>query len=98
MKLTAYVIDGHKVDVRPALLERDWMDQSHEHFAYRCLPLNIANTHGWKILCNAGFEAFWNGTVEKDSVQIVYDIGTHAPAVSSKGKKIIKSSRFYGCR
>jgi hypothetical protein len=26
------------------------MDASPEAFAYRCLPLNIANAHGWGIL------------------------------------------------
>jgi hypothetical protein len=26
MKLIAHVIDGHHVDIRPAPVERDWMD------------------------------------------------------------------------
>ena len=33
--------------------KRSWMDQSPEAFAYRCLPLNIANAHGWEILARA---------------------------------------------
>ena len=28
MKLTAYVVDGHSIDIRPAPLERDWMDNT----------------------------------------------------------------------
>ena len=35
------------------------------HFAdrhpYRCLPLTMANTTGWEILCPVGFTAEWNG-------------------------------------
>ena len=43
MKLIAHVIDGHHVDIRPAPVERDWMEATNQRFAYRCLPLNIAN-------------------------------------------------------
>ena len=55
MKLIAYLIDGHQMDIRPAPVEREWMDATGERFAYRCLPLNIANAHGWEILCPSSF-------------------------------------------
>jgi hypothetical protein len=35
--------------LRPGRVARDWMDESRERFAYRCLPLNIANAHGWEV-------------------------------------------------
>ena len=54
MKLTAYVLDGHSIDLRPAPADRPWMDATHERYAYRCLPLTIANAHGWEILCAEG--------------------------------------------
>ena len=54
MKLVAHVIDGHHVDIRPAPVERDWMEATNQRYAYRCLPLNIANAYGWEVLCNAG--------------------------------------------
>ena len=38
--------------------------------AYRCLPLNIANAHGWFILNPAPFEAEWNGTASLSAVTI----------------------------
>ena len=50
MKLTAHVIDGHTLDIRPAPRERDWMDRTAQHYAYRCLPLDMANGHGWELL------------------------------------------------
>ena len=38
-KLIAYVIDGHTVDIRPAPMERAWMDATDQRFAYlaRCV-------------------------------------------------------------
>src|SRR5690606_30494589 len=51
MKLTAHVLDGHTLDVRPAPRERTWMDATDQRYAYRCLPLDIANAHGWELLC-----------------------------------------------
>ncbi len=89
MKLKAYVIDGHTMDIRPAPLERDWMDASHERFAYRCLPLNIANTHGWEILCTGGFEAQWKGGPELPSIEIMNDPGTRNVAVSHFGMGVL---------
>jgi len=50
MKLIAHVIDCHHVDVRPAPVEREWMDETNQRFAYRCLALNIANAFGWQVL------------------------------------------------
>ncbi|MFI4960960.1 MAG: DUF6065 family protein, partial [Hyphomicrobiales bacterium] len=61
MKLTVYIVDGHTVDIRPAPADREWMDNIDQRFAYRCLPLSIANAHGWEILCAAGFTAVWDG-------------------------------------
>lgn len=37
------------VVLKPARLQRDWMDSTQERYAYRCLPLNIANQHGWAV-------------------------------------------------
>ena len=82
MKLVAYVSDGHRVDIRPAPVERDWMEGTNQRFAYRCLPLNIANAHGWEILCPAGFAAWWNGGPGIDAVQVTADPGTPAVALS----------------
>ncbi len=37
------------------------MDAFPDRHAYRCLPLSIANTHGWELLTPAPFEVEWNG-------------------------------------
>jgi hypothetical protein len=75
MKLIAYMIDGHRMNIRPAPVERDWMDATGERFAYRCLPLNIANAHGWEILSPSGFSAVWNGSDDLAAINIQFDDG-----------------------
>jgi hypothetical protein len=58
------------MDIRPAEATRAWMDATNERFAYRCLPLNIANAHGWEILCPADFTAYWRGGTDMKDVII----------------------------
>jgi hypothetical protein len=89
MKLSAFVIDGHTVDIRPAPVDRDWMDDTPEPFAYRCLPLNIANAHGWELLCSSGFSAFWKGGRELGAIDIVPDEPDRPAAVSHFGSGVL---------
>ena len=35
------------------------MDATDDRFAYRCIPLSIANASGWELLCPVTFEAWW---------------------------------------
>ena len=60
MDLICYLHDGWEPAIRPAAPRRSWMDVTPEKFAYRCLPLDIANAHGWEILAPAGVHARWN--------------------------------------
>jgi hypothetical protein len=46
------------------------MDATPESFAYRCLPLNIANAHGWELLNPCAFDAQWNGQTDTGAVTI----------------------------
>ena len=54
-------------------------------FAYRCLPLNIANAHGWLILNPAPFIARWNGGSGIDAVD---------GAATAAGTSVVASSHF----
>jgi hypothetical protein len=56
--------------LRPAEPTRPWMDATQEAFAYRCLPLNIANAHGWEVLNPCPFEAYWNGGIAPGDVKL----------------------------
>ncbi len=66
--LTCFLYPGWRPNIRPAPVKRDWMSNSPEAFAYRCLPLNIANTHGWELLSPCTFEACWLGGTGTDQV------------------------------
>jgi len=61
MKLECYAMVPEPPPLVPAQPLRDWMDATPERFAYRCLPLSIANTHGWEVLSPCSFEIEWNG-------------------------------------
>ncbi len=89
MNLTAYVMDGHRIDIRPAPVERVWMEKTPQRYAYRCLPLNIANAHGWEILCPSTFTAVWNGTNALNSLRIQASPDTIAPALSHFGNGVL---------
>lgn len=70
MKLICYPTSDERPNIVPAPLEREWMDASEDGFAYRCLPLNIANAHGWFILNTAPFVAQWDGGNLLSSIDI----------------------------
>lgn len=70
MRLICYPTSGEVPKLIPAPVERDWMEHTDRGFAYRCLPLNIANTHGWLILNAAPFVAHWDGSPDADAVTV----------------------------
>jgi Family of unknown function (DUF6065) len=61
MRLICYPTSGEPPKIVAAPVERAWMDRTEEGFAYRCLPLNIANAHGWLLLNTVPFVAEWDG-------------------------------------
>lgn len=61
MPLIAYDLGHPMPAIRPAAARRDWMDASPQRFANRCLPLTMANAHGWEIAGGVGFDAWWTG-------------------------------------
>jgi len=81
MDLICYLHASWAPYVRPAPATRGWMDRSPESFAYRCLPLNIANAHGWEILNPFGITAVWNGGPNPSDVTVTPDTGAAADRV-----------------
>ncbi|WP_336801606.1 DUF6065 family protein [Kaistia sp. MMO-174] len=89
MKLIAYVMDGHELDIRPARPNRAWMDAYFERYAYGCLPLLMANMHGWEIFSPVSFTAIWNGGGHKDGVAILEDEDSNGQILSFFGSGIV---------
>jgi hypothetical protein len=59
-----YALHDFAPKLVPARAQRQWMDDFPDRHAYRCLPLSIANAHGWDVLCPIPIEIEWNGGPE----------------------------------
>ena len=73
VKLRAFKVsttDGWSI--KPASGKRDWMDASPEKFAYRCLPLVMANQSGWVLGCPLNFSAIWNGKDDMKATTLTF--------------------------
>ena len=86
-ELRCQTLEGHSIDIRPADQRRDWMDATPHRFAYRCLPLTLANSCGWEILVSEAFTAVWTGSDDTDAV-LVSDTDSR-PAISHFGSGIL---------
>jgi len=69
--LTCYRVGDAAMDIIPGRSARDWMDETNQRFAYRCIPLSIANASGWEIVLPFSFSAVWNGGPRPDDITIV---------------------------
>lgn len=70
MKLKFLATRPNLVDLRPSAPTRKWMDETSESFAYRCLPLNVANAHSWSFHVMEDFVVHWNGGRAIDAITI----------------------------
>lgn len=62
-RLVAYRLGGDdRMPIVPAPSTRPWMDATHHRFAYRCLPMVIANQSGWIVQNSHTFTATWDGS------------------------------------
>ena len=60
-QMTCYRTSKPTIELRPGRADRDWMDATDKRFAYRCLPLTIANCYGWELILPCDVTAGWNG-------------------------------------
>lgn len=69
--IVAYRINNPpNMDLVAAPFEREWMSATNQKFAYRCLPLNIANQSGWFLTCPCSFELYWYGGADKTDIEL----------------------------
>jgi len=57
----------------PAPKTRKWMGETQQRYAYRCLPLALANQAGWLICNPASFCVRWNGGRTVGDTTLVFD-------------------------
>jgi len=91
LPLIAYDTGPHLgVRIVAASHRRDWMDATTQAFAYSCLPLVIANQHGWFLLCPCRIRLIWNGGTAPDAITIEYPANeTRRLATSHFGEGIL---------
>ncbi len=67
---TAYRLPHAPLALASAPGQRDWMDATDQRYAYRCLPLLIANQAGWFVLNDQPVDVFWDGSKELPGVRV----------------------------
>lgn len=70
-KFDIYSVNDPCLEIVPGRFKRDWMEQTTHRFAYRCMPMTVANTSGWELLSPCSFEASWLGTEDKEAISIL---------------------------
>ena len=73
MDLECFVMTTYPPEIVPGRPDREWMDAFMARFPYRCLPLVMANTTGWEILCPVDFTVIWNGGPGKNDLVVTCD-------------------------
>ncbi|MEQ8786491.1 MAG: DUF6065 family protein [Pirellulaceae bacterium] len=74
LPILAYEIyPQHDMPLEPAPIPRPWMDGTQSRFAYRCLPLTLANQAGWLIRNPSSFAVRWNGGPRIEDTGLVFD-------------------------
>lgn len=58
--------------LEPGGVRRQWMDATTGKFAYRCLPLVMANQSGWVVRIPGTVCATWNGKVGVDAMTLKF--------------------------
>jgi Family of unknown function (DUF6065) len=87
LRITAHEMfeNEQRVQIKPGDHDRAWMDQTYNRFAYRCLPLTIANQHGWQVQTTNRIQARWNGENFERDLHISADAGGTACSIFGYG-------------
>ncbi|MEM8919835.1 MAG: DUF6065 family protein, partial [Pseudomonadota bacterium] len=73
MRLDCYKIHEYVPEIIPGRSRRAWMDAFQDRHPYRCLPLTMANSSGWEILCPIGLTIEWDGGPMESNIKITGD-------------------------
>jgi hypothetical protein len=75
--------------IHAAWRHREWMNGTQDRFAYRCLPLLMANQAGWILTSGRTIVAQWNGGPAPDDLTVVSPEAEDPPASSQFGHGIL---------
>jgi len=84
LPLIAYDVGSPmKTNLVPGQPTRAWMNATPQRFAYRCLPMVIANQWGWMIETQHRVEAIWDGSQPPAGLVVTSDGDEKSNAASS---------------
>lgn len=69
MELDCYKIYDVAPEIVPGKGQRGWMDDFPDRHPYRCLPLTMANSTGWEILCPIDVTIVWDGGEMENAIK-----------------------------
>ncbi|MCY2985433.1 MAG: DUF6065 family protein [Planctomycetota bacterium] len=69
--------------LEPSPIAREWMDNTDFRFAYRCLPMVLANQSGWILRTLGDIRVYWFGGDKKTDIKIEIDGEQAANSVQS---------------
>jgi hypothetical protein len=88
--IVAYHIPGQqKLPLVPAPTRRDWMYETEEYFAMRCLPMLLANQAGWWLINEHPITVTWDGSQDPDGLRIEWSSDERGTAASHFGFGIL---------
>ena len=62
--IKAYKINSRSANLSQINLKRDWMDETFDKHAYRCVPIVMANGLGWGISFPEDISFIWDGITD----------------------------------
>ena len=98
LPLIAYEEVPSDVSMIVAPVARDWMDATPSRFAYRCLPMLIANQSGWLVLNTEKISVTWDGGQSVPSLVVEhfeYGLSQSRMATSHFGNGVVTFSIPY---
>jgi hypothetical protein len=81
--LIALAFGSPPVEIVPAPRRRAWMDDAHERWPNRCLPLLVANEAGWVLLNRTPFSVVWDGDERPEALRLEFHADDPRPSVYS---------------
>jgi tetratricopeptide (TPR) repeat protein len=90
LEITAFALGAATPPLVVAPPTRNWMDATPNRFAYRCLPMVIANQAGWLLLNPRSFAATWDGREAAAGLTVEHlDAGDGRAAYSHFGSGVL---------
>lgn len=90
LSLIAYRLNNVPMEIVPGHTDRLWMDNTSSRFAYRCMPMLLANQTGWMVCSSHDLEITWDGRSSIDGITVVNKGGEGiCPAISTFGSGIL---------